>query len=308
MRIPFWSRFAGRSRPALHTGERWRNLLRAAGSAPFYAPHTKALREAARASTEEDRRQALLGLPEVELDYFFQHSRHFMPAAQTASMSELHPLWPGESRVAAVSPWFQTGPRARLFLHPDAAALSRFAPEVIAAPVDTLLALAARGDWSADSPLFALVALTGIGTPLLTPSLRDSLWQAFGVPIYVQFRGFQGEWLAGECEAHHGLHGHADGALIERRASGELMVTSLSNLRHTVLRLATRLHAWLDMRECGCGRTATRLMHLQHLPNAAMASAPTGLASLSALAAAAGASRSPHAAAPPVAREHEPSY
>ena len=292
MRIPLWSHLTGRSRPANPFGERWQALLRTAARTPFYARHAPTLRHAARATTEEDRRRALLDLPEVELDYFYQHFRLFMPAGRAVPSHEPRSIWPGESRVAAVSPWFHPGTRARLFLHPDLTALSRFAPEVIAAPVDTLHALAARGGWPPDSPLFALVALTGIGTPLLTTSLRESLWRAFGVPIYVQFRGFQGEWLAGECEAHHGLHAHAGDAMIERRSSGELMVTSLSNPRHAVLRLASRLHAWLDMRECGCGLAATRLQDLQHLPANASAPASTGLASLSALAAAVGGSRS----------------
>ena len=114
-------------------------------------------------------------------------------------------------------------------------------------------ALATAGDWQQDNCLFAMTALAGVGTPLLSQSARLRLWRAFGVPIYVQLRGFQGELFARECEAHNGLHFDAANVIFQRRPSGELLLTSLGNTRHTVLRLATRLEASIETRICDCG-------------------------------------------------------
>ena len=151
-----------------------------------------------------------------------------------------------------VSPWFHVGGGAKL-LKPELEELRRFAPEVIAGPADALKALATAGDWQQDNCLFAMTALAGVGTPLLSQSARLRLWRAFGVPVYVQLRGFQGELFARECEAHNGLHFDAANVIFQRRPSGELLLTSLGNTRHTVLRLATRLEASIETRICDCG-------------------------------------------------------
>lgn len=260
--LPRWTRLPGRAAPVSPAAERWRATLKAAAEVPFYTRWRKELNRAAHASTDEERRAALLRLPEVELDYFFSHFRQFRGKEPgTPLVREPRPIWPADCRIATIAPWFHTGGPAKLFLTPDAAEVHKYAPEVIAAPIDVLETLAAT-PWPQDAPLFALVVLCGVGTPILTPATRDRLWRAFGVPVYLQFRGFQGEPLARECEAHDGLHVDPADVIIERRPHGELLLTSLANPRHTVLRLATRLHAWLDMRPCGCGLASPRLMDL----------------------------------------------
>lgn len=262
--LPAWPRLGRRSVPADPVSERWRETLRAAAAVPYYARWKKELSRAAHAGTDEERRAALLRLPEVELDYFFSHFRLFRGKELAALLlRETRPLWPVESRVAAIAPWFHIGSSSRLFLTPDAAEIQKFSPEVIAAPIDVLETLGASDEWPQESSLFALAALCGVGTPILTMAARERLWRAFGVPVYLQLRGFQGELLARECEAHDGLHFNPWDVIVECRPSGELLLTSLANPRHTVLRLAVRLHAWIDMRPCGCGLTTPRLMHLQ---------------------------------------------
>ena len=260
----FWSRLWGKPPEEDKATERWRATLRAAARVPYYSRLKKELGRAQNASGMEARSGALLRLPEVELDYFFQHFRQFRESDSGAGRPrDGRSLWHGDTRIAVVAPWFHTGGNAKLLLKPDIEELRKIAPEVIAAPVDTLEALAAAGEWPQDSSLFALVALSGVGTPLLSQAARVRLWRAFGVPVYVQLRGFQGELLARECEAHNGLHFDTADVLIERRPSGELLLTSLDNQRHAVLRLATRLEASIETRTCECGISTPRLMDLQ---------------------------------------------
>lgn len=292
--FPRWMRLPGAASRVSPAAERWRATLRAAGAVPYYAKWRRELNRAAHAATDEERRAALLRLPEVELDYFFSHFRQFQRRENVAPLvREARTVWAAECRVAVIAPWFHVGGgavggAARLFLTPEAAELQKFAPEVMAAPVDVLEKLAGQGEWRQDPPLFALVALCGVGTPLLTAAVRESLWRSFGVPVYVQLRGFQGEPLARECEAHQGLHVDPAEVILERRPSGELLLTSLANPRHTVLRLATRLHAWLDMRPCGCGLATPRLMDLQPAAAQTITYRAPAAASLTALAGAVG--------------------
>lgn len=287
--FPRWMRLPGATAPASAAAERWRATLRAASDAPYYSKWRRELNRAAHAASDEERRAALLRLPEVELDYFFSHFRQFKGRESGTPLArEARGVWGTECRVAVIAPWFHVGGPARLFLTPEADELQKFAPEVMAAPVDVLETLAGRGEWRQEPPLFALVALCGVGTPLLTGAIRESLWRSLGVPVYVQLRGFQGEPLARECEAHNGLHMDPAEVIVERRPSGELLLTSLANPRHTVLRLATRLHAWLDMRPCGCGLTTPRLMDLQPAAAQTITYRAPAAASLTALAGAVG--------------------
>ena len=294
-----WSRIRGKSQAQDEASVSWRATMAAAARVPFYTRWRKELGRAQNASGGEDRGEALHRIPEVELDYFFQHFRQFRAKdAAAAKPREARSLWPGESRIAVVSPWFHVGGGARLLIKPEAGELQRYAPEVIAAPVDTLDALASAG-WTQDESLFAIVALTGVGTPLLSANARLRLWRAFGVPVYVQLRGFQGELLARECEAHDGLHFDAADVFVQRRPGGELLLTSLDNQRHSVLRLATRLEASIETRVCDCGLASPRLMNLQAATGHGPTHARPSVAALAALATAVGESRAATAAPSP---------
>jgi hypothetical protein len=78
------------------------------------------------------------------------------------------------------------------------------------------------------------------------------MWVAWRAPVFEQFRGFQGELLAWECEAFAGLHFDNEAAVWEER-SGELLVTSLVNLRHPAWRLATGRLGRVEQGACNCG-------------------------------------------------------
>ena len=211
--------------------------------------------------------RAVRGLPEIELSYFFEKFADFRSAVTVSAAEQpAASLWPETARLAVVAPWFRVAAPARVFPRWDAAEVRKHAPDVLAAPVEILDRLLADPAPVQALDLFAVLALTGAGTPLASEDLRDRVWRALGVPLYVQFRGFHGELLARECERHEGLHVARESAAFDIRDSGELSITSLVNLRHPVFRLGTRLQSGFDTAVCGCGLPEPRLMGLRQMP------------------------------------------
>ncbi|MBM3763660.1 MAG: hypothetical protein FJW36_25945 [Acidobacteria bacterium] len=98
----------------------------------------------------------------------------------------------------------------------------------------------------------AIVALQGVAEGMLFEGERDMLWRCFGVPVYEQWLGLDGELLAWECGAHQGLHFQTGRAELEEVA-GELVLTSWYGLRTPVLRLGTGFAAEADPQVCRCG-------------------------------------------------------
>jgi hypothetical protein len=245
------------------------------------------LSEAASCVSEDAIRTQLSRLPEIELSYFFEHFERFRStASEPPSSQPAASLWPETARLAVVEPWFRIAAPARVFVRWEPEETARFAPEALAAPVETIARILEDPPPSFARNLFALVALTGVGAPIAGDELRSRVWRVLGVPLHVQLRGFHGELLASECVSREGLHTAIDSAWIEPRPSGELAATSLANLRFPVLRLATRLEATINRELCPCGRPGPRLENLRlHSPRA--------LESLHALAAAVGAAPAP---------------
>jgi hypothetical protein len=103
-----------------------------------------------------------------------------------------------------------------------------------------------------------MVVRTTLGELPLGDADRDRLWCAFGLPVYHQIRGFDGELLAWECEAHCGLHLNAEAAVAETRGS-ELVLTSLDGLRYPLLRIASGFRAEPGETPCACGEAGWRL-------------------------------------------------
>ena len=101
---------------------------------------------------------------------------------------------------------------------------------------------AIAGTWRQMEPLLghnieslthALIVLARSGDALLTMAQRQQVWRTFRVPVFEQIIGGNGARLAGECEAHDGLH-------IER-----------PNSKFTGCTIETTT--------CGCGRTTPRI-------------------------------------------------
>ena len=227
---------------AAEQSSRWQAFRKAALAAPYYQRHA-----IARASV-------------VELASFYSHHAEFLnPVSEIPSPTPLSAVWDPPPRTVAVKPWFRLLPPVEILLEP--AQFTGQDCEVLAAPVGTLMSLASRRPLP-PSPGYGVIAFTGISQQPLIPGLRDRLWTAWRTPVFEQFRGFQGELLASECEAFSGLHFDPDVAVWEERSrdNGELLVTSLANLRHPAWRLATGYRGRVDHSSCDCGSVLPRII------------------------------------------------
>lgn len=141
--------------------------------------------------------------------------------------------------------------------------LARFKPESIAAPLDTLRALARSIEsghiWI--PPLtHSVVAFAGLIEGPLSEEDLDLFWNVFKVPVHEQFYGFGGELLAWECEAHQGLHINPKAAHFEQGNREELLVSLLGNSYQPVFRLVSGLSGTLLQEPCACGLTGARIV------------------------------------------------
>ncbi len=204
--------------------------------------------------------------PPLELaDFYRNHKLFERTAAERPPPRPLEVPWQPLPRVVALTPWFAIEPAVWIVMQPSSEALMDLKPEALAGPVDALRT-AARAVLQTSLRLpsirFGIVAFTGVSQDPLTPDDRDLLWRAFEVPVTEQFRGFQGELLAMDCERREGLHVVEEAALWERRTTGELLLTSFENLRHPTVRLGTEINGWIDSARCGCGNKSPRLRML----------------------------------------------
>lgn len=212
----------------------------------------------------------LLHLPHLNLfEYLTQKPRFELPERQGREYRDLFQPLPGNPRTAVFSRGYLQRKGVRRFRRFDDPSLRRFKPEAVAARVDTLRALA----WGVDrgtiqlAPLrHSVIAFTGILEGPLSEEDRDLFWRVFEVPVFEQFRGFDRELLAWECEAHQGLHISQENAIFELDPHQRLLVTSLANRTQTAFRLDTGLDAVLATSTCPCGAEALRLLNLSRRP------------------------------------------
>jgi hypothetical protein len=112
-----------------------------------------------------------------------------------------HPLDPAP-RTAVLAPGFsESGPNIRVFPKGWSSEARRFRPSSIAGRMDVLRELARR-------PVdlrHAVIVFTELQERLAKRD-REFLWQAFGVPVFEQCLDARNHLVAGECEAHEGLH------------------------------------------------------------------------------------------------------
>lgn len=110
----------------------------------------------------------------------------------------------------------------------------------------------------------AIVVLNSVEHGLLHPGEKEMLWKTFGLPVYSQWLGLEGETLAWECEAHQGLHWNRQAMELEYEG-GQFLVTSLLAKRRVTRRLETGWNGEIDSRPCACGETAPRIRYLRNL-------------------------------------------
>jgi hypothetical protein len=140
---------------------------------------------------------------------------------------------PPAPRTAVLVPWFRPALLAsqpvRIFPRGWGNEAARYEPLAVAATREQCRALCG---YLIPSLTHALIVLERPAEPRLTEADRNALWRAFRVPVFEQIIGPAGELLAGECEAHEGLHIEAPG-----------------------LRLPQNM---IDSTPCACGRKSPR--------------------------------------------------
>jgi hypothetical protein len=113
----------------------------------------------------------------------------------------VHPLDPAP-RTAILAPGFCDTRLVRSFPQGWNERAKRFRPGSIAGPLEQLRSLA-RDLWPIEQ---AVVVFTYSGNTGVSPADRESLWKAFGVPVFEQYLSLKNRLLATECDAHSGLH------------------------------------------------------------------------------------------------------
>jgi len=113
----------------------------------------------------------------------------------------IHPIDPAP-RTAILAPGFRESRLVRVFPEGWNERAKRFDPGSIAGPLEQLWNLALDG-WPLEQ---AVVVFTYAGGTGLSRLDRESLWQAFGVPVFEQYLGPNNQLLATECDAHCGMH------------------------------------------------------------------------------------------------------
>ena len=123
------------------------------------------------------------------------------PTRSGANARFVHPLAP-PPRTAILVPDFHSTRLVRVFPEGWSQEVEKFAPAAIAAPFDVLVQLADAGV----TITHAVIPLAWDPSTFLTEEQRETLWQAFGAPIFEQYLGANNVLLASECEAHSSLH------------------------------------------------------------------------------------------------------
>lgn len=250
---------------------RFRRVLAAALGTTYYRPWLEAalLDSLESIYAVDNPAEVLRRLPEIEADLYLAYPERFCsPAGDRRRPIVLtHPL-PGKPRIAVLTGGFRTSHRIRCFPNGLDGSLARFRPQIIAGPPARLeqLGQAIGQGVPGVSPTHGVLVLLHPDQPLLGPEPRARLWAWFGVPVFQQVLGFDGELLAWECEAHSGLHIVEEAAMVETRESAAgpgILLSSLTDLGRPMLRLLTPWQGLITRRVCGCGRPGERIVHVE---------------------------------------------
>lgn len=196
------------------------------------------------------------------------------PPAQTTRIDAESFRFPlaGPVRLALLEGTFRPDKDMREFTADDLNWLQSYAPEALVAPLDLALSLAdrrRRGRFDLPSLKTAIVVLTSFDSTPLADRHRDLLWQAFGVPVFEQLRGWDGAVLARECEVHDGLH-IDDRTAIFQLYEQELLVTELGAVGEPIIRTQTGLTGEIATGLCECGAETPRLRRVSPVRSGAL--------------------------------------
>lgn len=252
---------------------RFRQVLRAAQSTAGYQP---LLRRAGLATPEALARvhsveTTLERLPAIGLEEFRGSPGSFESRAGSSPQPQpFHSPLEQRPRTAILMPGFeQTSSERVISSNWSRKKLKRFGATALAAPVNLLRQLASAieaGQQEIRRLEHFVVPFTGGENGELDEADRERFWRVFQVPVFEQRVGFDGKVIAYECEAHRGLHLLPERVAVEETAHEELLLTSLTDLRHPTLRVATRKAGSIQHECCDCGDAAARLVGLRAMP------------------------------------------
>lgn len=141
--------------------------------------------------------------------------------------------------------------------------MKQHAASALAGPVGVLRELAdaiEKGCEDAPQLRHFVVPFTGGHLGELTEDDREKFWRVFRVPAFEQRVAFDGRVIACECEAHAGLHILQERATFEEVVNSDLLLTSLTDLRHPTLRVGTGVKGAIQQDCCDCGDASARLV------------------------------------------------
>jgi hypothetical protein len=170
------------------------------------------------------------------------------------------------ARVALFEGGFCLDGAIRQFAPRDAALLKEYVPEALVLPLPLAVTLADQKLRKLlDFPTLtrAIVVLTSIAEMPMTDHQGTLLWRAFGVPLFEQFRGYDGTVLARECEVHDGLHIDETAAIFQK--DGEELVATQLTSENVIMRVRTGLSGSIVTEHCECGAETPRLRDLASL-------------------------------------------
>jgi hypothetical protein len=113
----------------------------------------------------------------------------------------VHPVDPAP-RTAVLAAGFHPTKLVRVFPDGWNQHAERFSPASLAGSRERVFQAAYSGVGLDHS----VIVFTYPGEPPLSAGERESLWMAFGVPVFEQYLSLQNKLLATECDAHFGLH------------------------------------------------------------------------------------------------------
>ncbi|GAB3786472.1 phenylacetate--CoA ligase family protein [Dyella agri] len=145
-------------------------------------------------------------------------------------------------------------------------AIDAYRPEVIVGYVGPLVRLA---QWLLEQQRRVAQPVSVLGAAeALHDFQRELIERAFGCPAYNTYGCREVMLIASECEQRHGLHVNADHLVVELHgaaaagASGEVLLTDLSNYGMPLLRYANGDMATASAETCPCGRGLPLLAHV----------------------------------------------
>lgn len=234
----------------------FQRLISSALETPYYnRPGKRELLEAA---------QSWEDLPTTSLREYWQHHSQFINPHRLPPRRNLRLPFESTGVTLVGGPDALESPRSHRAEHWWKLNMSE--TRLLAAPPSVLRRITAAvlaGELTLPKLDDAIVVLNSITDGALYSGERDLLWQVFGVPIFEQWIGFDGELIAWECDAHDGLHLNSPQVHLEANSDG-FRLTSWDARRTPVLRLDCGFRTELSQEPCRCGHPSPLLLGLQN--------------------------------------------